>query len=149
MDMSNNEKLICHSPKETVTFARTLAKQLQPGAVAAFYGELGSGKTFVIKQICAELVTMEEATSPSFTVINEYHTKQRGTVYHFDFYRLKNDSELANLGIDDLLYGGSICLVEWADKIQKFLPQKRYDVFIRFIDDIPEGREIEVHNHYS
>jgi tRNA threonylcarbamoyladenosine biosynthesis protein TsaE len=137
-----------NSQKETADFARSFAKQLQSGAVAAFYGELGSGKTFLIKQICAELVTVEEATSPSFTVINEYHSEHRGTVYHFDFYRLKNDSELANLGIDDLLYGGNICLVEWADKIQKFLPEQRYDVFIRFIDEKPEGREIEIQNRY-
>jgi tRNA threonylcarbamoyladenosine biosynthesis protein TsaE len=136
------------SQRETADLAKSFARQLQPGAVAAFYGELGSGKTFLIKQICTELVTIEEATSPSFTVINEYHTEQRGTVYHFDFYRLKNDSELANLGIDDLLYGGNICFVEWADKIQRFLPEQRYDVFIRFIDAKPEGREIEIQNRY-
>lgn len=138
-----------NSPEETAELARNFAKRLQPGEVVAFFGELGSGKTFMIKQICAELGSLEEATSPSFTLINEYHTKQHLTVYHFDFYRLKNDFELANLGIDDLLYGENICLVEWADKIQQFLPHKRYDIFITFIEEKPEARKIEIHNHIS
>jgi len=146
---NSKEKLTLNSPEETASFARDLSKQLEPGAVVAFYGELGSGKTFMIKQICAEMETIENATSPSFTLINEYHTPQQVSIYHFDFYRLKNDSELANLGIDDFLYGDNICLVEWADKIQKFLPQKRYDIFIKFIEDKPEARQIEIYNHYS
>jgi tRNA threonylcarbamoyladenosine biosynthesis protein TsaE len=146
---NRKEKLAFNSPEETAAFARNFARQLQPGAVVAFYGELGSGKTFMIKQICAKLGAIEEATSPSFTLINEYHTPQQVSIYHFDFYRLQNDSELANLGIDDFLYGDNICLVEWADKIQKFLPQKRYDIFIKFIEDNPESREIEIYNHYS
>lgn len=144
--MIESGKYLLNSPEETAGFARSFARQLQPGVVVAFYGELGTGKTFMIKQICAELKTMEEATSPSFTLINEYHTPQQISVYHFDFYRLENDAELANLGIDEFLYGENICLVEWADKIQKFLPQKRHDIFLKFVEGKPEAREIEICN---
>jgi tRNA threonylcarbamoyladenosine biosynthesis protein TsaE len=138
------KKLILNSSNDTADLARDLAKQLKPGDVVAFYGDLGSGKTFMIKHICHSLKTIEEPTSPSFTLINEYHTSQQINIYHFDFYRLEYETELTNLGIDDLLFNEHICLIEWADKIQKFLPQKRYDIFIKFIEQRPESREIEI-----
>ena len=133
-----------NSSQETASFAETFAKQLKPGDVVAFYGDLGSGKTFMIKHICHSLKTIEEPTSPSFTLINEYHTSQQINIYHFDFYRLEHETELTNLGIDDLLFNEYICLIEWADKIHKFLPQERYDIFIKFIEQRPEFREIEI-----
>ena len=138
------KKLILNSPNETAELARDLAKQLKPGDVVAFYGDLGSGKTFMIKHICHSLKTIEEPTSPSFTLINEYHTSQQINIYHFDFYRLEHETELTNLGIDDFLFNENICLIEWADKIQKFLPQKRCDIFIKFIEQKPESREFKI-----
>jgi tRNA threonylcarbamoyladenosine biosynthesis protein TsaE len=137
-------KLILNSPQETAEVAKDFAQQIDPGDVIAFYGELGSGKTFMIKNICYSLKTKEEPTSPSFTLINEYHTPQQVNIYHFDFYRLGHEAELINLGIDDFLYNDNICLIEWADKIQKILPEKRYDIFIKFRDQKPEAREIEI-----
>lgn len=134
-----------NSPQETANLAKTFAPKLSPGDVVAFYGDLGSGKTFMIKHICAELQAIEEPTSPSFTLINEYHTPHPFTIYHFDFYRLEHETELMNLGIEDFLYGDNICLIEWADKIEKYLPSKRYDIFIKFGSHKPDAREIEIY----
>jgi len=145
--MSLQEKHKFHSPKETADFAGRFAEKLHAGDVVAFYGELGAGKTFMIKHICRGLKCIEEPTSPSFTLINQYHTPQGIDIYHFDFYRLEHEAELANLGIDDFLYNDNICLIEWADKIQSFLPSQRYDIFIRFLTDDPEAREIEIQHH--
>lgn len=136
-----------NSPEETANLAETFAAQLNPGDVVAFYGNLGAGKTFMIKQICRTLKTIEEPTSPSFTLINEYNTPQHVSIYHFDFYRLDHEAELMNLGIDDFLYNDNICLIEWAEKIEKFLPANRYDIFIKFIEKNPESREIEIQKH--
>ena len=140
-------KLILNSPEETSNLAKTFAEQLNPGNVVAFYGNLGAGKTFMIKHICKALKTIEEPTSPSFTLINEYHTLQQISIYHFDFYRLDHEAELTNLGIDDFLYNDNICLIEWAEKIEKFLPSNRYDIFIKFIEKNPESRKIEIQKH--
>jgi tRNA threonylcarbamoyladenosine biosynthesis protein TsaE len=145
--MVETGKYKVNSPQETAGVAEDLAKQLKPGDVIAFYGELGSGKTFMIKNICHSLKTKEEPTSPSFTLINEYHTPQQVNIYHFDFYRLDHEAELTNLGIDDFLYNDNICLIEWADKIKKLLPEKRYDIFIKFNDQKPEAREIEIRKY--
>ncbi len=145
ISIHDKKKYSLNSPQETADFAKTFAKQLKPGDVVAFFGDLGSGKTFMIKQICTALGAIEEPTSPSFTLINEYHTPHRFNIYHFDFYRLEHEAELTNLGIDDFLYSDNICLIEWADKIQIFLPQKRFDIFIKFIDHKPEAREIQIH----
>lgn len=134
-----------NSAQETAGLARTFAQELTPGDVVAFYGDLGSGKTFMIKHICAALQAIEEPTSPSFTLINEYHTPHSFAIYHFDFYRLEHEAELINLGIEEFLYGDNICLIEWADKIREYLPPARYDVFIKFIDQEPDAREIEIY----
>jgi tRNA threonylcarbamoyladenosine biosynthesis protein TsaE len=144
ISINDKSSLIFNSPQETANFANTLARELQPGDVVAFYGDLGSGKTFLIKHICSALQVIEEPTSPSFTLINEYHTRRNFNIYHFDFYRLEHEGELANLGIEDFFYDNSICLIEWADRIKRFLPQNRFDIFIRFIDQKPGAREVEI-----
>lgn len=144
-NMAPVEKHYFNAEQETAKFANTFAKELLPSDVVAFYGELGSGKTFMIKHICAALQAIEEPSSPSFTLINEYHSRHQFNIYHFDFYRLEHEAELANLGIEDFFYDNSICLIEWADRIQKFLPQNRFDIFIRFIDQKPEAREVEIY----
>lgn len=139
------ENLILTSPEETAHLALEFAAQLKPGDTVAFFGNLGTGKTFFIKQICAALQTEEEATSPSFTIINEYHTREGLKIVHVDFYRLESDAELQNLGLDEFLYNDNICLIEWAGKIQSFLPAERYDVFIRFVEGNLPARKIDIY----
>jgi len=133
-----------HSPEETTRLAEKLARVLQPGEVVAFFGDLGSGKTFFIKALCRSLGCRQEAKSPSFTIINEYRTAEDLIIYHFDFYRLENEMELQNLGLDEFFYNDYICLVEWADKIRTYLPPHRWEVYLKFIPHQPESRIITI-----
>lgn len=132
------------SQEETAEVARQFGKELHPGEVAAFYGELGSGKTFFIKWLCEQLQVMQPVTSPTFTIMNEYYTKGNFLIYHFDFYRIEADAELSNLGLDEFLYNEHICLIEWANKIEKFLPASRWEVHLDFTKNNPRERLIKI-----
>jgi tRNA threonylcarbamoyladenosine biosynthesis protein TsaE len=132
------------SPEETRQVAREFADRLSGSAKVAFIGELGSGKTFFIKEMCRALKTVQEATSPTFTLINEYHTPAGELIYHFDFYRIENDAELLNLGGDDFFFGDYLCLIEWADKIAAYLPLPRWEVRLEFVEEQPEQRRITI-----
>ncbi len=137
------EKIV-HSPQQSEKIARQLAEKLNPGDVVALRGELGTGKTFLVKAICRFFKMSQEATSPSFTIINEYFNQRGLYIYHFDFYRLENEAELQNLGLDEFFYADYICMIEWPDKIQNFLPESRWEVYLNFIDDEPQAREIRI-----
>ena len=132
------------SPHETETVAAEFSRLLSPGDLVAFYGELGSGKTFFIKGLCRALGTKTEATSPSFTIMNEYQISNDMWIYHFDFYRIEKEAELLNLGLDDFFYSDYICLIEWADKISSFLPTHHWEVRLNFIPNQPESRKIKI-----
>lgn len=132
------------SPEETQIIALRFAGIVKPGDLVAFYGDLGSGKTFFIKTLCHALGCAREATSPSFTIINEYEARQGLLVYHFDFYRLESEAELVNLGLDEFFYNDYLCLVEWADKIQDYLPAASWEIYLDFIAHHPENRRITI-----
>jgi len=132
-------KVITHSEKETLQFGREYAASLQSGDVIALIGDLGSGKTCLIRGICQGLDVKEEVTSPTFVLINEY--LGRCPVYHFDFYRLEKPQEVLNLGIDDYLTDDSICLIEWADRALSILPKRRIEIRLASLFD--RGREFD------
>ncbi len=139
------EKIIStNSAEETEQFGHKLARQLKPGDVLAFFGDLGSGKTTLIKGICRGLEIEENITSPTFTLINEY--SGRFPVYHFDFYRIVSSQEVWELGCDEYFYGDGISLIEWADKIPDLLPEKRTEIHLtnRFEQGLQNSREIKI-----
>ena len=133
---------------KTQKIAEQFARELHPGDVVAFYGDLGTGKTFFIKALCRALGVEQEATSPSFTIINEYHTKEGLYIYHFDFYRIENEAELVNLGLDEFFYNDYLCFIEWADRIEKELPENCWNVHLEFLKNKPEGRKIVIKKRY-
>lgn len=135
---------IVREPEQTASIARNFARELTAGDVVAFYGDLGTGKTFFIKKMCRALGVREEATSPSFTIINQYHVSGEHYIYHFDFYRLESAGEVHNLGLEEFFYNNFICLVEWADRIRDFLPARRWEVYLDFIAQEPESRKISI-----
>jgi tRNA threonylcarbamoyladenosine biosynthesis protein TsaE len=141
---STNLKYTSVSENNTTRIAQDLGRRLVAGDLIAFYGDLGTGKTFFIKSLCQQLGVSNEVTSPTFTIINEYHSKKDFLIYHFDFYRIENDSELLNLGLDDFFYNQYICLIEWADKIEKHLPESRWEVWLNFLPNKPQWREIKI-----
>ncbi len=136
------DQRIANSPAETQAFAEKFAAQLHPGDVVALYGDLGAGKTFLVKAICRALGSEEEPTSPTFTIINEYHASDGLFLYHFDFYRIEHPAELVNLGLEEYFYNDHICFIEWPEKIAAHLPPARYEVHLQFVPARPEAREI-------
>ena len=122
------------SPQETRRIAKKFAGQLRRGDVVGFVGPLGSGKTLFIKGLCEGLgIDPEEVLSPTFTLIHHYHGKF--PVYHFDVYRIESHREFEDLGYEEQFYGDGISLVEWADKIYKFLPQGSHVIEFKMVGD--------------
>lgn len=108
--------------------------------VFAFYGKMGAGKTTFIQAVCRILGTADTVTSPTFALINEYKSNSGDSIYHFDFYRIKELEEAYDIGYEDYLYSGKYCLIEWPEKIEPLLPD---DIITVNIEVLPnEVREI-------
>lgn len=122
--------------------AKDFLQRYKAPAVFCFYGSMGAGKTTFIQALCKELNVVDVVNSPSFAIVNEYDTEKGNVIYHFDFYRLKEEEEAFDLGYEDYFYSDSYCFVEWPEKINSLLPQKRYDVKITVLEDY--SRQIEV-----
>jgi len=118
-----------NSAQDTSRIAAEFAKTLSPGAVVCLYGEMGVGKTVFTNGLCRALGACEYATSPTFTVVNEYDGADF-PVYHFDMYRIEEEDELLELGFDEYLNAGGICIIEWPENIPNSLPKKRINVKI-------------------
>ena len=97
----------------------------------AFYGEMGSGKTTLIKEICCQLGVAGVTGSPTFSLINEYKSLEGIKIYHFDFYRIKNIEEVYDIGYEDYFYSEAFCFIEWAEKIEELLPPDAVKVSIK------------------
>ena len=108
----------------------------------ALYGEMGSGKTTLIKSFCRVLNVLDNVTSPTFALINEYRTEQSGPVYHFDVYRIKRPEEVMDIGYETYFYSGHYVFVEWPEKISELLPEEYVYIKIRETED--RKREILV-----
>lgn len=102
--------------------------------VIIFNGDLGAGKTTFIKAVCKELGVEEVVSSPTFSLVNQYES-DGPVIYHFDFYRLKNETEALDMGYEEYFYSGSYCFVEWPSKIPNLLPEHYTEVVITEIDN--------------
>lgn len=121
------KSVVTHSVNDTIEVGKEFASGLRRSDVVALYGNLGSGKTQFAKGVCLGLGVHHHVVSPSFTILNEY-VDGKYPVYHFDFYRLRSLSELAEFGFEEYLFGDGICLLEWANVVESTLPVNRYDV---------------------
>lgn len=102
----------------------------------AFEGEMGAGKTTLIKSICKKLGVTNDISSPTFSLVNEYHISTGGIVYHFDFYRIKSIEEVYDIGYEDYFYSDHICLIEWPGMISELLfDDETLRILISRIDD--------------
>ena len=104
-----------------------------PHKVILFNGEMGVGKTTFIKELAKVLGVNEPTSSPTFSLVNEYQTNDNQLVYHFDVYRLKHESEALDMGIDEYLYSGNWCFIEWAEKIPNLIPQQHSVIDIKLL----------------
>ena len=131
------------SENETTEIAKEFSKILSPGNIVLLNGDLGSGKTFFVKNICKQF-GIDTVTSPSFSIVNEYHNGSK--VVHFDFYRIKKIEELYDIGIEDYLMNEeSIVFVEWANMFAEIFPDKNYEVEIT--GTINSSRKISIIKH--
>ena len=106
-----------------------------PKKVILFHGEMGVGKTTLIKQLCRNLGVTDATSSPTFSLVNEYEADNNQLVYHFDFYRLNKETEALDMGIDDYLYSGNWCFIEWAEKIPNLIPNTHSVITISLLPD--------------
>ena len=130
------------SEEETVRLGEKLAAKLPPGAVVLLIGNLGAGKTTLAKGIVKGLGAAEpdEVSSPTFTLVHEYGDPPK--VYHVDLYRLDEARELASLGIDEILDGRAVVLIEWGERFVKLLPASRIEIRLQRMAE--EERQIEI-----
>ena len=103
--------------------------------IIAFHGEMGAGKTTLIKQLCKTLKVVDTIQSPTFSIVNEYLTEDNQQVYHFDFYRIKVEEEALDFGVEEYFYSGNYCFIEWPEKIPNLIPEKAVKVSITLTED--------------
>jgi len=103
--------------------------------ILLFNGEMGAGKTTLIKKLCEVLGVEDIASSPTFSLVNEYQTLDGEIVYHFDFYRINKEEEAYDMGIEDYLYSDAWCLIEWPEKVKNLLPLEVQTVNITVLND--------------
>ncbi|MCK5012472.1 MAG: tRNA (adenosine(37)-N6)-threonylcarbamoyltransferase complex ATPase subunit type 1 TsaE [Candidatus Omnitrophica bacterium] len=119
----NSEKFISKSPEETKAFGIHLAKCLKGGDIICLFGDLGSGKTTLIKGIAAGLnINPTNVNSPTFVLMNIYEGLP--PLYHFDLYRLEDLHGISSIGYEEFLYGQGVSVIEWADRLGKYLPEQ-------------------------
>ena len=107
----------------------------KPNKIILFHGEMGVGKTTLIKQLCLTLGVTGATSSPTFSLVNEYEADSNTLVYHFDFYRLNKEEEALDMGVDDYLYSGNWCFIEWAEKIPNLIPEVHSVITISLLAD--------------
>ena len=112
--------------------------------IFAFYGNLGAGKTTLIQRICAALGVKKAVTSPTFTLVNEYEGASE-TMYHFDFYRIKTETEAYDIGVDEYFDSGDLCMIEWPEKIDSLIPPRHFKISLKISQD--QQREITLHKY--
>jgi tRNA threonylcarbamoyladenosine biosynthesis protein TsaE len=136
-------ELTTKSAEETIAFGRTLAELLAPPKLVLLRGDLGAGKTTLVKGIARafEAAAEEDVTSPTFTLVHEYRGP-KANLFHIDLYRVDTPRELETLGLDDLRDGNSILLIEWGEKFPRFLRER--DVEISLEREGESGRRIRV-----
>ena len=129
--MKNTETIILHNEQETIEYGKRLGQQAAPGQILALTGDLGAGKTTLTKSIAAGLGISEMITSPTFTIVKEYHSG-RLPLYHFDVYRIGDIDEMYELGYEEYFFGSGLCVVEWADLIEELIPEDALRISIAY-----------------
>lgn len=128
-------ELITNSANDTIEFGKSVARAVEKGAVISLVGDLGAGKTTFTKGIARGLGIMDNVTSPTFTILNEYAGEEK-KLYHFDFYRIEDPDELVELGFEDYFPStDGLTIVEWVEKAPSVLPKQYYQITFEKIDD--------------
>ena len=137
--IENQLSLTCNTINDLPETAREVLEFTGTSSVIVFNGELGAGKTTIIKQICDVLGIKDNVSSPSFAIINEYLDTESKSIFHFDFSRIKDLEEAMDIGVEEYFYSGNLCLIEWPSKIGDLLPKKHF-----FVDIEVTGEESRI-----
>ena len=121
--------------------AKTFIEKMGDHKLFAFYGKMGAGKTTFIKAICEQLGVTDVINSPTFSIVNEYIDGNDEPIYHFDFYRIKNTREVLDIGFDEYIYSGALCLMEWPELVEDLLPDETVRVDI--VENSDQSRTIK------
>lgn len=127
--------------------AHLLLQEAGDQKVWIFKGEMGAGKTTLIKSLAKALEVADSVNSPTFGIVNEYQTKTKGLLYHFDFYRLDDPMEALDIGIEEYFYNGNYCWLEWAEKIAPYLPERFFHIELTLSSET--GRILTFHHHQN
>jgi tRNA threonylcarbamoyladenosine biosynthesis protein TsaE len=115
--------------------AKKLIKAGSGLSIWALHGGMGAGKTTLVKALVTTLGVKETIASPTFSIVNEYRNRNGEPIYHFDFYRIKNESEAFDIGTDEYFDSGNLCLIEWPEKISILLPSPHFEIQLEIIDE--------------
>lgn len=132
-------RIECPAPGDLPQAARRVLVAIGGRRAVALVGAMGAGKTTLVSQICRELGAVDEASSPTFSIVNEYEVPGSLPVYHFDFYRLESPQEALDMGVEDYFDSGALCLMEWPDRIGDLLPD---DCATVEIEELPDGSRV-------
>lgn len=133
-----------YSLKDISVIAQEVIKNAA-SKILLFNGEMGVGKTTLIKEIVKQLGVTDTVSSPTFSLVNEYHSTLGGKIYHFDFYRINKEEEAMDMGIEEYFYSKNWCLIEWPNKIENLVPLKSVSIHITLTKD--QLRTIELTNN--
>jgi tRNA threonylcarbamoyladenosine biosynthesis protein TsaE len=131
---------VIYKEHELDEVVKKLWNNFQSHKTWAFYAEMGAGKTTLIHHLCVYLGVHDHVSSPTFAIVNEYKTSKAGTVYHMDWYRLKNAAEAIDAGIEDLAGDENYCFIEWPEKAPELLPVDTIEIHIEIVD--PQTRKL-------
>lgn len=123
-----------YSLDELQTIAKGVLEHAE-SKILLFYGEMGAGKTTLIKEICKELGVEDRIQSPTFSLVNEYRTVTNDTVYHFDFYRIEEEEEAYDIGIEDYFASNNWCFIEWPQNVENLLPLNTVEIHLSVLQD--------------
>lgn len=129
-------KSFAYELSEIESAASELISEAGKEKVWVFQGSMGAGKTTLIKALAAKFGILDQVSSPTFGIVNQYENKEANVFYHFDFYRLDDPTEALDIGIEEYFYSGNYCWIEWAEKIEAFLPENFFLIKIESISDL-------------
>ena len=123
-------KIVVNCVSDLPDVVNTLSDFIHKSKVVCFYGEMGVGKTTLIKEICKVLGVRDIVTSPTFSIVNQYIASSGVDIYHFDFYRIDTVEEALNIGYEEYFYGNNLCFVEWPEKVEPIIPKDVLSIYI-------------------
>jgi tRNA threonylcarbamoyladenosine biosynthesis protein TsaE len=142
--MKNDFAIITKNAEETQSFGESFAKKLKAGDIVSLYGDLGSGKTQLVKGICRSLGVKQTVNSPTFVIVNEYSSPEFSLIYHFDLYRINSQAEVLDMGFNEYINNESIVFIEWPEHIEDILPLNTYKIHIAHSDEDEHSRWIRL-----